>query len=232
MTKQSGRRGSSGPGRSGRVKSRNRRSPTRRTATDHHEIEWQFDVAGIEPVEGWLAHRSSGLAIVPEPVQEITDAYYDTEDWRFYRAGYALRVRSTGGEVESTMKSQSPAEEGVRRRREISEPLEEDGLASLAGAPGPVGERSRALIGDRELRRMFEIRTRRRRFALLLGPADRDGARGEHDGANGGEVRIGEVSIDASEVPLGGDGEPASLRRVEDFERVMRQARDPQRAVG
>src|ERR687889_1849488 len=117
------------------------------SATDHKEIEWQFDASELEPVEGWLdPHNSgsSGLLIAPESTLEITDTYYDTEDWRFYRAGYALRVRKSGGdEVESTMKSLSPAEGALRRRGEISEPLKDDKPTTLRKAPGPVGERSR-----------------------------------------------------------------------------------------
>ena len=60
--------------------------------------------------------------------KELTDTYYDTEDWRFYRAGYALRVRRDGKRVEATMKSLAPPEDGgLKRRREISEPLRSDG---------------------------------------------------------------------------------------------------------
>jgi CHAD domain-containing protein len=187
-------------------------------------VEWQFDVAEVEPVEGWLGHHSSGfgLVVTPDSTEENTDTYYDTEDWRFYRAGYALRVRKTGGEIESTMKSLSPAEGALRRRREISEPLKDDKPATLRKAPGPVGERSRALTGDHEIRQMFKILTRRQKFALLLKDttdADSNGALGEANGeANGGDesdFRIGEVLIDTSEIPLGEDEEPTRLRRIE-----------------
>ncbi|HYQ85380.1 MAG TPA: CYTH domain-containing protein, partial [Rubrobacter sp.] len=78
------------------------------SATDHQEIEWQFDAGDLESVEGWLDQHtsgSSGLVAAPESTLEITDTYYDTDDWRFYRAGYALRVRNSDGEVEATMKS-------------------------------------------------------------------------------------------------------------------------------
>src|SRR5918997_6116444 len=142
------------------------------SATDHQEIEWQFDAGDLESVEGWLGRYdsgSSGLRVATEFTVEITDTYYDTDDWRYYRAGYALRVRSkTDGEVEATMKSLTPAEGSLRRRREISEPLEDDKPATLKKAAGPVGGRCRALLGRRELRPLFRVKTRRRRFALLL----------------------------------------------------------------
>ncbi len=177
------------------------------SATDHQEIEWQFDAGELESVEGWLGRQysgSSGLIVAPESTVEITDTYYDTDDWRFYRAGYALRVRNTDGEVEATMKSLTPAEGSLRRRREISEPLEDDKPATLKGAGGPVGGRSKALVGRREMRPLFRIETRRQGFALLLD--------GSTDG-NQEDLRIGEISLDASKIPLG--DEPARLTRVE-----------------
>src|ERR687898_3399008 len=177
------------------------------SATDHQEIEWQFDAGELERVEGWLDQHDSGTAgllIAPESTVEITDPYYDTDDWRFYRAGYALRVRNTDGAVESTMKSLTPAEGSLRRRREISEPLSDDRRSTLREAPGPVGGRIRPLVGRRELRPLFTFETRRQGFALLLeGSAD-----GKQD-----SVRIGEVSLDTSEIPLG--EETAGLTRVE-----------------
>ena len=175
--------------------------------TDHQEIEWQFDADELGSVESWLGQHntgSSGLIVAPESTVEITDTYLDTDDWRFYRAGYALRLRNTDGEVEATMKSLTPAEGSLRRRREISEPLEDDKPATLKKAGGPVGGRSRALAGGREMRRLFRIKTRRQRFALLLG--------GSTDG-NQERVRVGEVALDASEIPLGED--PTHLTRVE-----------------
>src|SRR5215208_132553 len=88
------------------------------SATDHQEMEWQFDAEDLESVESWLnglSSGSSGLVVAPESTVEITDTYYDSDDWRFYRAGYALRVRKPDGEVEATMKSLTPAEGSLRR---------------------------------------------------------------------------------------------------------------------
>ena len=68
----------------------------RRLPTDHQEVEWHFDVAEVEPVEGWLEHHSfgSGFVVAPESTEELTYASSDTEALRFYRAGYALRVQA------------------------------------------------------------------------------------------------------------------------------------------
>jgi triphosphatase len=177
------------------------------SATDYQEVEWQFDAGDLESVESWLGQHdsgSSGLLIAPESTVESTDTYYDTDDWRFYRAGYALRVRKTDGEVEATMKSLTPAEGSLRRRREISEPLSDDRPATLKKAGGPVGGRSRTLVGGREMRPLFTIKTRRQGFALLL----EDSTDGNQE-----DVRIGEISLDTSKIPLGEAS--ARLTRVE-----------------
>src|SRR5918998_1099509 len=124
------------------------------------------------------------------------------------------RRRSAGnreGGPEATMKALSPAEGEVRWRREITEPLKDDKPGALGKAPGPVGERARSLLGEREPRAMFEVRTRRRKFALLL----ENPAGGKEDGDQDNEVRIGEVVLDSSEVPLDGGRESARLSRVE-----------------
>jgi CHAD domain-containing protein len=177
------------------------------SVADHQEIEWQFDAGNLGSVEDWLGQHDpgvSGLVVVPEDTVEITDTYLDTDDWRFYRAGYALRIRNTDGDVEATMKSLTPAEDNLRKRREISEPLENDRPATLKEAEGPVGGRTRTLVGGRNIRPLFRIETRRQGFALLLD--------GSTDG-NRGDLRIGEISLDTAEIPLG--EEPTRLIRVE-----------------
>jgi inorganic triphosphatase YgiF len=172
---------------------------------DHVETEWQFDADDLGPVEDWLREHpsASGFAILAEATRGLTDTYYDTEDWRFYRAGYALRVRRDGESVEATMKSLSAAEDGVRRRREISEPLRSGGPKTLMRARGPVGERLRALVGARDLRPLFEVRTRRQVFEL----------RPEESSTDKG-ASVGEVTLDESEF-LSDGKEPTRLRRVE-----------------
>jgi triphosphatase len=118
---------------------------------DHEEIEWQLDVDELGLVEKWLKEHPSGAGvdIVPEPARELTDIYYDTDDWRLYRAGYKLRLRRDGQSAQATMKALAPPEDGLRRRREISEPTE--GVETLKRIPGPVGERARRVAGTADL---------------------------------------------------------------------------------
>ena len=169
---------------------------------DHQEIEWQFEAADLEQVESWLEEHpsTSDLAIVPGSTKELTDTYYDTEDWRLYHAGYALRVRRDGTSAEATMKSLTPAENALRRRREISEPLKR-GTEFPKRARGPGGELLRSLVGDRAVRRLFEVRTHRRRFVLYS------------EGSSEGDA-VGEVALDESEIS-GQDEAQTLLSRVE-----------------
>ncbi len=164
-------------------------------------------------MESWLGEHpsGSGLLVSQESAEDLVDTYYDTEDWRFHRAGYALRVRGKGSGAEATMKSLASAEGNLRRRREISEPLSNEKLETLRKANGPVGERVRALVGTREVRPVFEIRTHRQTFALQSeepANATTDGsangsangfANGSHDGsADGGTDGTSQGSTDGS----------------------------------
>ena len=191
-------------------------------ALDHQEIEWQFDADDLNPVEDWLEEHpsASGFAILPEATRELSDTYYDTEDWRFYHAGYALRVRRDGKNVEATMKYLAPPEDGgLKRRREISEPLKNGGLKTLMKARGLVGERLRELVGARKLRPLFAVRTRRKTFELRPGGPQGD-IRSTEDGSaeeilhrREGSAVLAEVALDESE--FSGCGRRASLSRVE-----------------
>ena len=64
--------------------------------TDHRETEWQLEAPRSGNVESWLRDRDEdkdGLSVSEGREREIHDRYYDTADWRMWRAGYALRIR-------------------------------------------------------------------------------------------------------------------------------------------
>jgi len=161
--------------------------------------------------------EGSGLTVLGGSSKELADTYYDTRDQRLYRAGHALRIRreGRGGKYEATMKS--PFSVGgdagnLRRWREISEPLESDGIDALLEAPGPVGARLRALVGTHEMRALFEIRTRRRTFDLVLDSQVVDQEKAS-PGSFADAFRVAEISLDLSEILAGGG--PVRLARVE-----------------
>ena len=81
------------------------------------------------------------------------DLYFETDDWRFHRAGYALRIRRVGRrrEAEATLKGLDPASADAARtaqpaRGERARWRAAD-LQTLLRAGGPVGARVRAVAG-------------------------------------------------------------------------------------
>jgi triphosphatase len=177
---------------------------------DHaQETAWRFDALDLRPVARWLAapERWADAAAVqvggggPGTLQ--VDLYLDTDDWRFRRAGYALRLRRVGRrrQADATLEALGPtphAGPGGRGSRQVSEQLASADPAELARAAGPVGERVRAVAGRKPLLPLFEARTRRRRFELTV------------DGLPPAELALDETAIR----PPDGDA-PARLRRVE-----------------
>ncbi|MBA2443251.1 MAG: CHAD domain-containing protein, partial [Rubrobacter sp.] len=174
---------------------------------DASGVEWRFDAGELETVEGWLEEHFAvpGLVLGSGETKNLSDFYYDTESWIFYRSGYALRIRQRGKTAEATLQSLSRAAGGFEERREISESLDDGELATLKKSTGKVGERVRALAGGNELHRLFEVRTRRRSFPFRAV---------DSEGEPAGDA-LGEVSLDESEVPLEAGEEPARVLRVE-----------------
>jgi triphosphatase len=178
------------------------------SAGEDVEVEWQFDALDLRPVERWLAAlpgspfgqdpATPSLTALARPAIRQVDRYLDTEDWRIGRAGLVLRTRRKGRREEGTLKDSRPADAGgLRRRLEVTESLPSDGIAAL-GPDGPVGRRLQAVVGNRPLHQVLEIRTRRRAFSLRV------------DGEEVAELALDETTI------LGDAGaRPAHLRRVE-----------------
>ena len=177
-------------------------------AGDVQELEWQFDALDLRPVVRWLEeHSAEGPgtpAITPAGTANHVDLYLDTDDRRFHRAGYTLRIRSASrrsdaeGEVTLKALGSIPDGTGPRVRREVSERLDHPDPKLLGTVNGPVGERVRAVAGRRRIAPLFEVRTRRRTYSLLS------------TGRPQGEIALDETTI---RLPTG--GAPARLRRVE-----------------
>jgi CHAD domain-containing protein len=171
------------------------------TSHDHTEVEWQFDADDLSAVRRQLMARSArgGVSIGRFTTRTQNDTYFDTDDWRFYRAGYALRLRQVDQQREATLKALAGGAADERRRREVSEALEDgqsDAIDLLRQAPGPVGERVRAVAGTRQFHPLFGIHTRRQSAPLRLNGA-----------------LVGEVALD--ETAAGADRRAGRLRRVE-----------------
>ena len=172
---------------------------------DALELEWQFEVVDLVAAERAARAIAAdlGLVLAPSGDRRLLDQYLETADWAFHRAGYALRVRSTGGVAEATLKALADQTEGPRIRREVSESLVGADRLALLTAEGAVTSRVRAVTGPRELRWLFTLRTHRRTFELRAA-----------DGPVLAELALDETAIDANG---GGAGSRAAtaLRRIE-----------------
>jgi CHAD domain-containing protein len=181
------------------------------TSVDAREIEWQFDAVDLRSVVRWLSEpagwEEEGLGpvrVAPAGSDNHVDVYLDTDDRRFHRAGYALRIRRPtrrdrrGGEAALKALESTGGPPGLRARREVSETIAETDPSSLTQAPGAVGERVRAVAGTKPLLSLFEVRTRRRLFSV------------EADGATPGEIGLDETGIRPAD-----GAPPARIRRVE-----------------
>lgn len=179
------------------------------TVRNLQEIEWQFDVADLDAVTSWLRERAAvgdWQFHFHEPQTQV-DSYFDTSDWKFFRAGYALRLRSLAdGRSEAALKSFGTEHEGLRRRHEIGELLESragarDQTQAVLRAPGPVGQRVRAVLGKKPLhalQRLFDVRTHRRYIEL------------HQDG-----MRVAEIALDDIVITADRQRTPVHRHRVE-----------------
>lgn len=169
------------------------------------EVEWQLDAPDLGEVERWLAELASQsatdgtvpLTVRAKPVRRLVDRYFDTADWRVAHAGFTLRTRQHGRNVELTMKENRPADaSGLRRRLELSEPARETHPAP--DGEGPVARRVRALVGPQPLVEVFAVRTRRRPYSLRTGG-----------------IEIAEITLDETVVGTDANRTAVRLSRVE-----------------
>jgi triphosphatase len=138
-------------------------------SSDSREVEWQLASTDLSSVRRWLDEHGTidGLVLAPRSTIKIFDTYFDTDDWRIYRAGYALRIRSeSSGKSEATLKSLRSSSTEVADRRELSETLQGIENEAIARSPGPVGTRVHAVSGAHPLQPLFEVHTSRQRYAV------------------------------------------------------------------
>ena len=169
------------------------------THKDSREVEWQLASSDLGSVRRWLDAQGSieGLLVAPQPTLQIFDTYFDTDDWRIFRAGYALRVRSEEGRSQATLKSLHTNTGAKTDRRELSETIDRDWNGQ---SDGPVGLRIRAVSGAHSLQPLFEVRTSRQRYAIH---------------AANEEQQIGEIALDDTVISRPNGPPQTSMQRVE-----------------
>lgn len=148
--------------------------------------------------------------VLPRGVQTIVDRYYDTADWRFYRANYALRVRRARGAAILAMKSLHRPRQGVSVREELEQllPAKWRDFTNLPG--GAVAARVCRIAGGQAIRPLFTIRNRRRTFECRFGKSLRVVASADNFRVEAGRRRetLAEVELEIR------SGEISELRRL------------------
>jgi len=170
------------------------------------EQEWQFAATGLDAARAWLASlptEPSDRRLAVRSTLELTDTYYDSSDWMIFRAGFALRLRqeragTADGQTEVTLKSLNAPRNGLARRTEITQRIDDADMNTVITMNG-IGGRIRELIGERALMPLFKATTRRERQQLLEAGSDLPLA----------EVDLDETSIEAP------SGASQQLKRVE-----------------
>jgi CHAD domain-containing protein len=165
-------------------------------------VEWQLAANDLGCVRRWLEEHPTidGLVLQAQPSLKIFDTYFDTDDWRIHRAGFALRIRSESGKAEATLKSLHSSSTEMANRREVSETLQGPESDSFAEATGPVGTRVHAVRGVHALLPLFEVHTSRQRYAVHA-PND--------------EKPLGEIALDETVIARPHGQPQTSLQRVE-----------------
>ncbi|MDW8395360.1 MAG: CHAD domain-containing protein [Anaerolineae bacterium] len=172
----------------------------------HKETEWQFDADDLSQVEAWLRAQDPLEAVEVElgTAYLQRDQYFDTPDWRLYQAGYALRLRCDPQQAEVTLKSLDAPCNGVHTRQEYTQPIDpKSGETNLLRAlrraqGGPVSARVQAAVGQRTLKALFEVHTRRQQAVLHI------------EGQ-----RAGELALDEFTIPRAQGAQPMHMQRVE-----------------
>jgi triphosphatase len=169
---------------------------------DSREIEWQLASTDLAAVRRWLDQQETieGLVVAPQSTLHIFDTYFDTQDWRIFRAGYALRVRSEAGKSEATLKSLHANTGAKVDRRELNETIDSGASDWNGQSDGPVGSRVQAVSGSLPLQPLFEVRTSRQRYAVH---------------APDEEQQLGEIALDETVISRPNGQPQTSLQRVE-----------------
>ncbi len=173
---------------------------------DSRQTEWQFDAVDLRPVVRWLEAPAGWIDKVPcassHPAAQARSTVtsiptISASTVRGMPSDTDGRVDEPEPRQRSRASTRATNDPGPRRRREISEPLDQADPSRIIDTAGPVGTRVRALAGSRPLRLLFEVRTRRRLYVL------------ESDA-----FPAGEISLDETAIHLAGGGAPARIRRV------------------
>lgn len=98
----------------------------------------------------------------------MNDYYLDTPDLDLLQSGWAFRIRRAGEKSKITLKSLTPAEDGVARREEYEEDIEWDGSGAVTFPEDVIGGRINDLVGEKTLWLLFQVEQSRTQYISTL----------------------------------------------------------------
>jgi CHAD domain-containing protein/uncharacterized protein YjbK len=101
----------------------------------------------------------------PLGTKRVADQYLDTADLKFFRAGYACRIRRDKKKLILTLKSLTPAEGHLHRREELETVI--PSTAPETWPANPATERARAIAAEAPLSPLFAITQQRHQFHVM-----------------------------------------------------------------
>ena len=107
------------------------------------------------------AEEVAGLRIRPKGERLQQDTYVDTRGLRFFRAGYACRLRHVGHRAFATLKGLGSEVGGIHEREEIEEELDNPSIGALLRTTGPSGRLARWLSSGEQVVPLFTVVTLR-----------------------------------------------------------------------
>ena len=179
------------------------------------EVEIKF-LAGTEGIAAALASPLLQDADAKGPAKKLVSTYFDTPDWDLQAHRMVLRIRRSGRATPvMTVKWVPEQDEGVFVRGEIE-------VAAKGGAPhldlilGPVGDKLRALVGDKVLEPKYETRVSRTIRNIVAGAAKIETAFDRGVIVAGEKTRdLSEIELELKSGPLGDFDDFAALLAVE-----------------
>ena len=133
------------------------------------EIEAKFLLQSADQFDTFWNHlRSKGIPLEQAPAQVILDRYFDTDDWRLFRAGWAYRWQKVNGEHRVCLKSLTRADSAVQEREEVEESVLRFPLTPGDPPEGALGEKLRDALGGQAPKELFRVSKMRQRHIIRI----------------------------------------------------------------
>ncbi len=131
------------------------------------ETEVKFTVPDRETFEALRELTAlGGFQLNPTGTRVVTDQYLDTAGQRFLKAGYACRIRAAKQKLMLTLKTLTPPEGNVHRRKEVEQVIEAE--QPEAWAEGEAKLLVQEIAGESPLEVLFIVHQTRYKYHGLL----------------------------------------------------------------